>query len=157
MAVAVFVLAGCAANDSPITRAAGSWPGSFHIDNVDGKSDATTIQAEALQGNLEIYVTDRKFRLDMTARHQQFSVLGKWSAERGGRVTMNADNYSFENPSEEDQTALGLKIITPDQIRAVFGRPLVLDESTDRRRLTGLMITLGRITGRFEFQRPIPH
>jgi len=109
-----------------------------------------------MKGNLELYVTGRKFELNMTARHQGFTVLGTWSAERTGRVTMVANKYSFDNPTDEDQKALGLRIIQPDEIRAVFRLPFVLDESPDKRRLTGLEVTLGKLTGRFQFERPIP-
>ncbi len=70
---------------------------------------------------------------------------------------MIADNYTFENPTEEDQKALGLKLIAPEQIRAVFGHPFVLDESEDRRRLTGLTTSFGSRVGHFEFVRNIPH
>ncbi|HTQ09071.1 MAG TPA: hypothetical protein VMI31_03280 [Fimbriimonadaceae bacterium] len=149
-------LAGCRASDSPITRAAGSWQGQFQIDAVDGKADAASIKSEELDANLELYVTGDKFELDATARHQKFSVIGKWTAAPGGRITMTADSYTFDNPTDEDQRALGLRLISPDQVRATFGHAFVLDESPDRRRLTGLVVTLGRLEGRFEFSRPIP-
>src|SRR5579862_3941515 len=110
------VLAGCGANNGPITRAAGSWPGEFSIDTVDHHSDPKAIEREVMKGNLELYVTGRKFELNMTARHQGFTVLGTWSAERTGRVTMVANKYSFDNPTDEDQKALGLRIIQPDEI-----------------------------------------
>jgi len=102
-------LAGCRASDSPITRAAGSWQGQFQIDAVDGKADAASIKSEELDANLELYVTGDKFELDATARHQKFSVIGKWTAAPGGRITMTADSYTFDNPTDEDQRALGLR------------------------------------------------
>ncbi|HVT10854.1 MAG TPA: hypothetical protein VHE55_01195 [Fimbriimonadaceae bacterium] len=149
------LLWGCGANGA-VTRAAGSWLGQFDIESVAGKSDPAAIQAEAMKGNLELYVNGSKFKLDMKSAHQGFTVNGKWTADKG-RVTMTTDSYHFDNPTEEDQKALNLRIITPDEIRAVFGHPVVLDETADRRHLTGLKTSLGRLLGRFEFERPIPH
>ena len=156
LAIAAILVCGCIAN-SPVTRAAGSWPGQFRVLSVDGKSDSKQIESEAMTAQLELYVTADKFKLDVTARHQSFGVTGKWTADKDGRVTMTADNFTFDSPTDEDQKALGLKLVTGDEVRATFGHPLVLDESPDRRRLTGLETTLGRLVGRLEFVRPIPH
>lgn len=147
---------GCSANDGAVTKAAGSWPGQFHIETVAAKSDPAAIRAEAMKGNLELYVTGSKFKLDMKTANQGFTVNGKWTADKG-RVTLITDNYQFDNPTEEDQKALNLRINTPDEIRTLFGHPVVLDETGDRRHLTGLKTSLGRLMGRFEFERPIPH
>lgn len=109
-----------------------------------------------MKGNLELYTTRMKFKLEMNNIHQTFTVGGNWKAEKG-RITMTADSFDFKNPTEEDQKALSLKIITPDEIRSLFGHAFVLDESGDKRRLTGLKTSLGKLIGRFEFERPLPH
>jgi hypothetical protein len=152
----LLLLTGCKGNSQPVTRAAGSYPGQFHIESVDGKEDPALIKANEIKGNLELYLTQNKFKLDMASFHQDFSIEGKWTADKT-RVTLTSDKFDFKNPSEEDQKALKLKILQPDQIRAVFGHPVVLETSADRRRLTGLKTTLGNLLGRFEFERPIPH
>ena len=108
-----------------------------------------------MKGNLELYVTHSKFKLDMATRNQKFSINGTWKAEKN-RATLTMDGSHFENPTPEDEKALGLRIIKPAEIQAVFGHPFVLDESPDRRRLTGLKTSLGHMIGRFEFERPIP-
>lgn len=151
----LLVLAGCNGS-GPVARAAGSYPGHFEIESVDGNTDPKAIAAEEVKGNLELYITRSKFVLDMKTRHQGFTIGGHWTAQKG-RVTMIADSFTFDNPTEEDQKAFGLSIISPESLRSLFGHPFVLDASPDRRKLTGLKLTLGRLIGHFEFERPIPH
>jgi hypothetical protein len=151
----VLVLSGCG-GENPAARAAGSYPGQFVIESVDGKEEAASIAKEAIKGNLELYLTHDKFKLDMASAYQSFSIEGKWKAEKS-RVILTSDKFDFKNPSEEDQKALKLQIIQPDEIRGVFGHPFVLETSSDRRRLTGLKSMLGKLLGHFEFERPIPH
>jgi hypothetical protein len=154
--IAALALAGCNGNDNPAARAAGTYPGEFRIESVDGKSDAKMIADETMKGSLELYLTQNKFKLDLASKYQGFTVEGKWTAEKS-RVTLTTDKYAFQNPSEEDQKAFQLKIIQPDEIRTAFGHPLVLETSPDRRKLTGLKTSLGKLLGRLEFERPIPH
>jgi hypothetical protein len=153
--LAVLVL-GCRGNDNPVARAAGSWPGHFSAESIDGKTDAESLKAETMKGNLELYTTGMKFLLEMSTAHQSFTIKGKWKAEKE-RITMTADSFDFENPKEEDQKALGLKLIKPEEIRGLFGHPFVLDESSDKRHLKGLKTSFGRLIGNFEFERPLPH
>jgi hypothetical protein len=138
-----------------MARAAGAWTGRFVIDSVDGKSDPKLIESELMKGNLQLYITASKFKLDMSNRHQKFTIGGKWTAEKS-RVTMTADSFAFQNPTEEEQKTFGLDIIAPDQIRAAFGHAIVFDESANKRELKGLRTTIGKLVGRFEFERPIP-
>ena len=149
------LLFGCSHSETAVERAAGSWPGHFEIESVDGKTDPKIIDAEQMKGNLQLYVTGSKFKLEMKTPNQEFTIGGKWTAEKS-RVTMTADTFEFKNPTEEDQKAFGMKLILPDELRSAFGHPTVLDETADKRKLTGLKTSLGKLLGRFEFERPIP-
>ncbi len=149
------LLCGCSGDETPIARAAGSWPGQFAVESADGKTDKAAIDAELMKGNLHLYATGMKFRLEMNTKHQGFTIGGKWTAQKD-RVTITADTWEFDNPTDEDQKALGLKLISPDDLRTTFGHAVVFDESADKRKLTGLKTSLGKLVGRFEFVRPIP-
>lgn len=151
-----FLLAmGCSGTENPIARAAGAWPGEFKIDSVDGKTDDRSKIAEQVKGTLSLLVNGLKYRLEMMSPKQKFTVNGTWKAE-GTRVTLMNGECTFDNPSEEDQKTFNLRIISPDEIRSVFGRMVILEESSDRRRLTGLKASLGHLVGRLEFERAIP-
>src|SRR4051812_34972793 len=117
--VAILSLCGCSGGDNPMARVAGSYPGQFVIESVNDKQDPALIAKEAIKGNLELYLTKGKFTLDMASTTQEFSIEGKWTADKT-RVTLTSDKFDFKNPSEEDQKALKLQIVQPDEIRAVF-------------------------------------
>jgi hypothetical protein len=148
-------LIGCSAGDPAMARAAGGWTGRFAIDSVSGKADPKEIEAELMKGNLQLYITHSKFKLEMANLHQKFTIGGSWTAEKS-RVTITADTFAFKNPTEEEQKTFGLSIIGPDEIRVAFGHAVVFDETEDKRRLTGLKMSIGKLIGRFEFERPIP-
>jgi hypothetical protein len=153
----LLIAAGCKGNDDPVARAAGVYPeGSFAIQSVNGSTDPKLILANEMRGTLWLYATKMKFRMEMKTPQQEFLVEGRWKAE-DARVTLTADNFGFTNPSEEDQKAFKLDIVKPEEIRAAFGHALVLDATPDRRKLTGLATSLGKLIGHFEFVRPIPH
>jgi hypothetical protein len=151
----ILTLIGCSSGDPAMADAAGNWAGQLVIDTVNGSSDPKLIESELMKGHLQLYLTHSKFKLEMNNRHQQFTITGKWSAEKA-RVTVNADTFGFVNPTEEEQKTFGLDIITPDQIRAAFSHPVVFDETANKRKLTGLKTSIGKLVGHLEFTRPIP-
>src|ERR1044072_6209602 len=152
---ALLALIGCSHKLTPMESAAGSWPGQFIVESASGVDQAVELEKWTMKGNLWLFVTKDKFRLEMGTAHQSFTVEGKWEA-KAGRITMRGDSYEFEFPKEEDQKAMKMPIVTADQIRATFHNPLVFDESPDRKNLTGLKTSLGPLIGKFEFTRPIP-
>lgn len=155
LAAIALLLIGCSRALNPMERAAGSWPGQFQIESAKDSSKPEELAKWTMKGNLWLYVTDEKFRLELSTAHQQFTVKGKWEA-KGSRITLTSNNYEFTFPTEEDQQALKLPIISADEIRATFHNPVVFDESADRRTLSGLKISLGPLIGSFKFERPLP-
>jgi hypothetical protein len=152
----LLLLAGCGAKDDAVGRAAGVWPdGKFAVESYDGKTDAKSLQTYETKGMIALYATGMKFLIEMRTPQQGYTIKGKWKAEKN-RVTLTANDFVFDNPTEEDQKAYHLDIIAPDALRAAFAHDVVLDESVDKRSLTGLKMSIGKLIGRFEFVRPIP-
>ncbi|MBC8063991.1 MAG: hypothetical protein H7Y17_04120 [Chlorobia bacterium] len=119
----------------------GMWTGGFYTD-----------EAEVLRGYLQLYQTGDKFKMRLGTKDQEMTFLGTWSLAKN-RVDLRVGDIDFENPTEETQKALGLKMFTPDEIRAAFGKPITLDLATDGKALSGLTITIGKIQGKHRFKK----
>ena len=134
-----------------MAKVAGLWPGEFTPD----VSDRNATKEKHFRGYLQLYLTDDKFKMEMNSPQQGFTVQGKWKVS-DGQVEIHGDTFAFDNPTEEDQKTFGMKLISPEEIRATFNRGLVFKASPDRKVLAGLKTSFGSILGTFRFERPLP-
>lgn len=143
----LFSLIGCDRKPE-MAKVAGFWPGKFSVESGGSASDFE------LKGYLQLYLNNNSFKMEMSTVNQTFTATGKWSI-KGDRVHVQGDTFTFDNPTDEDQKALSIKLVTPEQVRATLGGGLVFVASEDRKSLMGLKTSFGPVLGHFEFQRAL--
>ena len=126
----LLALVGC--TDKDRVPVMGNWTGGFF-----------TERGQAFKGYLQLYLTGDKFKMRLSSKDQAMDLEGTWKVD-AKRVILSVNNIDFQNPSEDDQKALGLKIISPDEVRTAYGHE-------SKTKLSGLTITLGNLSGRHEF------
>jgi len=119
----------------------GLWTGGFFTD-----------KGQAFKGYVQLYRTDDKFKMRLASKDQAIDFEGKWTVEKR-RIALTVSEIKFDNPSEEDQKALGLHIVQPTEVRDAYGKPITLDLDPAGTKLSGLTMTLGWLTGKHEFQK----
>lgn len=135
----LLLLASC--GDKERAPVLGMWTGGFYTD-----------EAEVLRGYLQLYQTGDKFKMRLGTKDQEMTFQGTWTLAKG-RVDLRVGDIDFENPPEETQKALGLRVFTPEDVRAAFGKPITLDLGSNGKALTGLTITIGKIQGKHRFNK----
>lgn len=130
---------GCA--DRERTPILGTWTGGFFDD-----------QNQLFKGYLTLYRTGDKFKMRLTSKEQAMDFEGTWTVAKH-RVTLTTTDIKFDNPTEEDQKALGIKIIQPDEVRAAYAKPVALDLDSNKQKMAGLTMTLGSLTGKHRFEK----
>lgn len=138
LAVAIFA-AGCI--DKERAPVMGMWTGGFFDD-----------KGQAFKGYVQLYKTGDKFKMRLASKEQAMDFEGTWTIAKR-RIDLTVIDIKFDNPTEEDQKALGLKIISPDDVRAAYGKPITLDLDEKGSKLTGLSVSLGPLLGRHEFNK----
>jgi len=129
--------AGCV--DKERAPVMGTWTGGFYTD-----------KGQAFKGYLTLYRTGDKFKMRLASKDQAMDFEGTWTIGKH-RIALTTGEIKFENPTEEDQKALGLKIVTPDEVWAAYAKPVAFDLDASDRKLTGLTVALGSLSGRHEF------
>lgn len=119
----------------------GQWTGGFYTD-----------KAEVLRGYLKLYRTGDKFKMRLTSKHQEMNFEGTWTIAKR-RVELRVSDVQFENPPEETQKALGLKLLSSEEVRTVYSKPIMLDLNAKDNELDGLTMTLGNIQGKHQFKK----
>ncbi len=119
----------------------GLWTGGFYAD-----------KGQAFKGYLQLYRTGDKFKMRLASKDQAIDFDGTWTVDKR-RIVLSVGDIKFDNPTEEDQKALGLKIIQPDEVRSAYSKPITLDLDQGETKLGGLTMTLGGLSGKHEFSK----
>jgi hypothetical protein len=133
------LLVGCVDKDrAPVL---GTWTGGFYTD-----------QAEVLRGYLQLYKTGDKFKMHLNNKDQEMNIDGTWTIAKK-RIELHVSDIKFENPAEEVQKALKLRIFPSEQVRTAYAKPIILNIKLDENELNGLTMTLGDIQGKHVFKK----
>jgi hypothetical protein len=135
----LLLLAGCANREKVL--AMGHWTGGFYAD-----------KAEVLRGYLQLYGTGDKFKMRLANKDQGMNFDGTWTLSKK-RITLKIGSIDFENPTQETQKSLGLRLIDPEAVRSAYAKSIVLDLSEDGRALTGLTMSIGKQQGSHMFTK----
>lgn len=125
--------------DKERVQVMGHWTGGFYSDG-----------AQMLRGYLQLYRTGDKFKMRLASKDQAINFEGTWKIQKK-RVELTVGVVDFENPTEENQKALGLRILAPEAVRESYGKVIALDLSADQTSLTGLTMKIADLQGRHEF------
>ncbi len=137
-------LVGCSKVDLDVV---GQWTGGF----VPDAATPANLKVAGLRGYLQLYAR-KNFKIELTTPNQTLRLEGTWVQEEK-RITLTTTKYQFENPSEEDQALRKLQIVTADEARRVYGKPLILDLNKDKTVLEGLDLSLKGISGKHLFRK----
>jgi hypothetical protein len=149
LAVGLAVL-GC--TDPKLVPMLGNWTGGFKIDTVDGKPNPEEARKLAFKSYLQLYRTRDKFKLRMENPRQSFEITGTWQ-RKTKQIELIPGEFTFDNPSEDDQKSRGIKIVQPDEVRAVYGKAFFLDISEDEKQLVSPLMSLGELAGHHFFSK----
>jgi hypothetical protein len=130
---------GCA--DKQRTPVLGMWTGGFYTD-----------KAEVLRGYLQLYKTGDKFKMRLATREQEMNFAGTWAIAKG-RVELHISDVQFENPTDEERKARGIRVFDSEKVREAIAKPIALDLIDDGKTFRGLTMTLDQVQGRLGFTK----
>ena len=129
----------------------GKWSGGFTVEKV-GPGAVGDAARNSLKGFLQIYKTGSRFELHLEG--EQFGLVagGSW-AQKDGRVTLSPKDVKIDDGGGEEVRNPNRAWIAPPELRTAYSRPMALRLSKDGKRLTGLLIEVGPLTGTHSFVR----
>lgn len=129
----------------------GKWTGGFNVQRVTkGADSATDRERSSLHGFVQIYATNRKFKIHLDGEQESLDITGEWTFKKN-RMTLTTTDFVLDDQGGEDMRNPNMKFIPAEELRLGYSRPLVLDLSPDKKKLSGLPITIGNLVGKHEF------
>lgn len=147
IALSAVALSGCHKPNLPFL---GHWSGKFEL---TGESEPADAKALVLGGYLQLYQTGSKAILDLTNKAQHVNIVGTWKLVSPKRAEVRLQNPKIDMPPLDQLTALKEPFLDPTVLQDKLTVPIILDLSTDKNHLTGLLTTIGPLKGRFVFTR----
>lgn len=131
----------------------GKWPGGFVVGEVRrGPNTAIDQKRSSLKGFVQIYATNRKFKIHLEGEQETIDVDGDWT-RKARRMDLHVQHVVIDDQGGAALRDPNRKFILPDDIRAAYSRPLILDLSADGKSLNGLPMSIGDLTGRHLFAK----
>jgi len=150
----LLVAAGCHRSDELIPYF-GKWDGGFDVRRParpHAGERAFTSQEQRLGGFLMLYGSRMKFFMQLEGPQQVIEIEGRW--EKTGRdVRLIPATFRFDDFGGEDVRDPNRPYVLPEQVRSALGKPIRLRFSSDEKRLDGLLIEIGGMTGELRFRR----
>jgi hypothetical protein len=128
----------------------GKWSGSFEVAEITGGGTAKDLKRESLKGYVQVYATERSYKMEMEGEQETVNISGFWTIS-GNRITLKPERIGIDDRGGEDKRDPNKKFIPSEDVQAAYGRPLVLSEAADKKSLTGLKITIGKLVGTHRF------
>jgi len=131
----------------------GKWPGGFVVSEVRrGPNTSVDQKRSSLKGFVQIYATNHKFKLHLEGEQETIDVDGDWT-RKAKRMDLRVQHVVIDDQGGAALRDPNRKFILPDDIRAAYSRPLILDLSADGKNLNGLPMSIGDLTGRHLFAK----
>lgn len=128
----------------------GKWKGKFEVAEVQGGVTAQDIKRETLKGYVQVYATNRLYKLEMEGEQETIDVTGVWTI-KANRITLSPQKVDIDDQGGADKRDPNKKFIPSDEAQLAYNRPIVLTESRDKKSLTGLEISIGKLVGTHRF------
>ena len=145
----LFLLAGCNHN-AELLPFLGKWLGRFEVSDIQGGGTAKDMKREQLRGFVQVYATDRSYKMEMEGEQEVIDITGNWTI-KGNKITLMPKVVKIDDQGGAEQRDPNKKFIPSDEARAAYGRPLLLAETTDKKALNGLRISIGKLIGTHHF------
>lgn len=134
----------------------GKWAGGFVVDRVkQGPDTDKDRKRSGLNGYLQIYGTQRSFKLHLEGEQQTLDIAGTWIA-KGNKVTLTTTDFQMDDQGGADLRNPNQKFVPAEDLNRGYSHPVVLTLSADKKRLTGLPTSIGDLVGRHEFVKDSP-
>lgn len=129
----------------------GKWSGGLTVDRV-GPGVVGGPERNNLKGFLQLYRTESRFELHLDG--EQFGLVagGSWT-QKDGQVTLSPKTVKIDDGGGQEARNPNRAWIDPADLRTAYSRPLALRLSKDGKRLTGLLVEVGPLTGTHAFVR----
>ena len=128
----------------------GKWKGKYEVKSiVGGGSDKDRVR-EQLQGFVQVYATNRSYKMEMEGEQETIKIDGTWTI-KGNKLTLDPKSVIIDDMGGADVRDPNKKYIPAEDVRDAYGQPLVLTESKDKKALHGLEMTVGKLVGKHEF------
>lgn len=137
--------AGCNANKD-ILPFLGKWSGKFEVEEIQGGGTAQDRKREQLKGYIQVYATGRSYKMEMTGEQETIDISGNWII-KGNRITLTPKSIAIDDKGGEDKRDPNKKFIPAAVAKAAYQRPLILQESPDKKALDGLKLSIGDLIG----------
>lgn len=148
---AAALLAGCTAHKD-IMPFLGKWRGQFHVAEINGGGTREDRRRESLQGYVQVYATMRSYKMEMDGEQEVIDIAGNWTI-KGNRITLTPTSIAIDDMGGEDKRNPNKKFIAAAVAKAAYERPLILQETPDKKALNGLKISIGNLVGTHEFKK----
>ena len=147
----LLVLTGCTHNKE-LLPFLGKWSGRFEVAEIEGGGTSKDLKREQLFGYVQVYATSRSYKMQMQGEQEIIDITGTWTIS-GNRITLTPSEVVIDDQGGADQRDPNKKFIPADDVRAGYSRPLVLQETPNKKALNGLKITIGKLKGTHYFAK----
>ncbi len=143
------LLCGCNRN-AALMPFLGKWSGHFEVTDLTNGGTAADIKRETLSGYVQVYATQRSYKMELQGEQETISITGFWTI-KGNRITLNPKTVSIDDQGGAELRDPNKKFIPAADVHAAYGRPLVLAETTNNKALDGLKMSVGNLIGTHHF------
>lgn len=138
-------------SNKDLIRYTGRWKGGFTVESVtNGTDTADSRHAHRLEGFLQVYLTNHKYKLHLEGQQEGIDVDGTWTAN-GDRLTLNPKAVAIDDQGGEEKRDPNKPYIPNEDVLATYNKPIVLVQSADKKGFQGLKVTLGNLLGSHAF------
>jgi len=148
-AVAALV-AGC--GNSEIVPFLGRWKAAFAVDGIAGGGSAKDMARESLHGYLQVYATNRSYKLHLEGEQEAIDADGVWTQTKD-RLTLRVTTLKIDDEGGAALRNPNMKFILPTDIRSAYSHKIDVRLSKDKKTLMGLETSIGNLQGKHIFIR----
>jgi len=100
------ILAGCNPNKN-LMPFLGKWIGRFEVSEIEGGGTANDLKREQMKGYVQVYATERTYKMEMEGEQETISISGNWTI-KANRITLTPKEIrtrnSFRQPTPAPPT-----------------------------------------------------
>jgi hypothetical protein len=131
----------------------GKWSGEFKPESFrTGQGSEEDLRRSRLEGYIQVYATNRKFKMHLEGEQQAIDVTGTWTFEEK-KLNLTPLDVQIDDQGGEEMRDPNKKYIPADAVRATYSKPLSFRLGGDGKTLQGLPISLGEMIGSHRLEK----
>jgi hypothetical protein len=127
----------------------GHWLGGFETTSSTSLMSTSAIE---FRGYLQLYRVDNKFLIQLSNQSQVLNLGGVWKVLRTNRIELTFNSFRLDEPDLDKLKAMRRPYLEPEDLRAAYGKPMILDLKPDGS-LEGLLVHVGPLIGKHAFKK----